>query len=368
MSMQLLLDAVVFEYPPTGIAKVTAGLATACLAYDPGLSITAIHRRPLAQNFPSAITARAFARYLPYRLWRSVAFRFATQRIPIAWFPWNGDIPALPTSITTVTIIHDVLPLIIPEYFASSELEAAYRKRVQRDIDRTHLLFTDSEYSRQQIVSNFKARSEPKVLRFGPTLHPSDLHSTSVRTHAFPYFLYVGGYDKRKGIEQLLRVFVGLHKEKRIAARLILTGTKEYFSDSFRELVETGRSMHIVEETGYVDEPALADLFRNAIALVYPSRYEGFGLPPIEAMTAGCPVITTRGTSLPEVCGDAALYIDPDDIRSLGSALQTLEQNPSVREDFRQKGLRQAATFTWESAARMFVDALCDIERQRIRP
>ncbi|MCC6398099.1 MAG: glycosyltransferase family 4 protein [Bacteroidetes bacterium] len=363
--MHLLLDAVVFEFPPTGIAKVTAGLAAACLAQDPELSITALHRRPLAQGFPSPIRSKSFGRHLPYRMWRPLAFRAATKKIPVAWFPWNGDVPALPPHVTVVSIIHDVLPLILPDHFPSPELETAYRQRVQRDIDRTHLLFTDSDYSRQQLLAHFRIQREPHVLRFGPTLHAPTRHATPMGTFASPYFLYVGGYDKRKGIEHLLRAFLAAHKDQRISSRLILTGSKHHVSDDVRALIDSGTAMHLVEETGYVNEETLSNLYHDALALVYPSAYEGFGLPPLEAMAAGCPVITTRGTSLPEVCGDAALYVAPEDLATFSDALATVEHDVQIREELRQKGLRQAATFTWEAAATQFLGPLRAVVRQR---
>ena len=365
--MHLILDAVVFEFPPTGIAKVTAGLCSAAMTMDNALAITAIHRRPLRPTLPRSIRTHSTGRLLPYRLWRSYAFRKATTAVPVALFPWNGDVPALAPGVTCVSIIHDVLPLVIPGHFATSRDEHAYRTRIQRDIDRTHLLFTDSVYSRNQIIANFRTRHEPRVLRFGPTLLLRSDPSLETRDARAPFFLYVGGYDKRKGIEQLLEVFVSLHKEKKITSRLVLTGTQKYFSESFRNLVATGREMQIVEERGYVDDETLVDLLQNAVALVYPSRFEGFGLPPLEAMSVGCPVITTRQTSLPEVCGDAVLYVDPDNRAAFGDALLALERNPSLREELRAKGLRQAETFSWNQAAETFLTALGETLKNRER-
>ena len=106
-----------------------------------------------------------------------------------------------------------------------------------------------------------------------------------------------------------------------MAARLVLAGEPHYFSADFRSMVERGRSAGWLEELGYVSDAELAALYGRALALAYPSKYEGFGLPPLEAMVLGCPVITTRGTSLPEVCGDAAVYVDPDDPASLARAV-----------------------------------------------
>ncbi len=365
--MEMLLDATVFEFPPTGIAKVTAGLCLAAMAKDRTLAITAIHRRPLHPTFPRSICTRSTGRFLPYHFWRSYAFRKVTATVPVALFPWNGDVPALPAGVTCVSIIHDVLPLVIPGHFASTQDEHVYRKRIQQDIDRSHLLFTDSVYSRNQITSNFRTRHEPRVLRFGPTLVPRSDPSPRALNARAPFFLYVGGYDKRKGIEQLLEVFVSLHREKKITSRLVLTGSRKYFSESFRNLVATGREMQIVEERGYVDDETLGELLQHAAALVYPSRFEGFGLPPLEAMSVGCPVITTRQTSLPEVCGDAVLYIDPDDRAAFGDALSAIERNPSLRDELRAKGLRQAETFSWEQAAATFLTALGDTLTNRER-
>jgi glycosyltransferase involved in cell wall biosynthesis len=120
-----------------------------------------------------------------------------------------------------------------------------------------------------------------------------------------------------------------------------------------------------VEERGYVDEPTLAQLFQQARALVYPSKYEGFGLPPLEAMTAGCPVITTRETSLPEVCGEAAVYVDPDDHRAFAEAIMAIETDPLLRERLRTAGSAQASTFTWGEAAATFLGALHSALQQR---
>ena len=365
--MELLLDAVVFEIPLTGIAKVTAGLCGACLDQHRAITITALHRRPMRHAFPAAVHSLSAGRFLPYPVWRPLAFRWATRKIPLVYFPWNGDVPVLHPRVTVLSNVHDVLPLIIPGYFPTPDAEATYRRRVQRDIDRTHVLFTDSDFSRRQIVTNFNVRTDPIVIRFGPTIDVRSVRRTGMPEDERPFFLYVGGYDPRKGIETLLRVFLDLHREHRLSARLILTGTPRYFSDAFRNLIENGKEQGIIEEAGYVDEVKLPDLYGRALALVYPSEFEGFGLPPIEAMTVGCPVITTRHTSLPEVCGDAVLYVEPGDHAEFGNALIAVEQNASLREDLRTRGYQQSKTFSWNQAATVFLDAISRTVRERQR-
>ncbi len=356
--MNIALDASVLELPPTGIAKVTAGLSHACLAHDPGLTIGAFHRLPLRLTFQGRITAHPIGRWVPHQYWRSLVLPRAVRHADVAWFPWNGNVPRLQTSGIVASTIHDVLPLIIPGYFRTPGDEERYRARVQQDLDRSDVIFTDSVYSRQQIVTQFTATHEPVVIRFGPTMTPLSPDAPVGRTGDAPFFVYVGGYDRRKGIEGLVRLFLALHTDGRIRSRLILTGTPQYFSATFRDAVREAVARGAVEERGYVDEPTLAGLFHHARALVYPSKYEGFGLPPLEAMTAGCPVITTRATSLPEVCGDAAVYVNPDDTRAFADAIVSVETDALLRERLRATGFAQAATFTWEAAAATFLGAL----------
>ncbi len=114
--------------------------------------------------------------------------------------------------------------------------------------------------------------------------------------------------------------------------------------------------------------PELVHLIKTAKALIYPSRYEGFGLPPLEAMTLGCPVITTRATSIPEVCGDAALYVSPDDKQDLAKAILAVENHDHLRQDLRARGIEQAKRFTWENSARVYLDALYRLLAHGNRP
>jgi glycosyltransferase involved in cell wall biosynthesis len=356
--MKLLCDATVLEYPATGVAKVTLGLYEACRQLDPSLTIVAVHRRPLSAPLPPGLSSSQRGRLLPPTLWRQLLLPATTlgRENNVIHFPWNGRVPRLRPGVTVLTTLHDVLPLIIPGYFAEAAAERRYRKERQMDISRTHLLLTDSEYSKQEILRNFNVAQEPVVIPFGPTLDAHNLLRQPGRHEG--YFLYVGGYDPRKGLRQLLEVFLGLHREGKLRSTLILTGSRLHLSDQFSQLVNEGVRLGAVEEHGYVTDDRLASLYANAIALVYPSKYEGFGLPPLEAMMLGCPVITTRCTSLPEVCGDAAYYIDPDNPQTIARSLVDFETSRELGAAFRGKGKTQSAKFTWDRAAATFLGAL----------
>lgn len=358
--MKILFDATVMELRATGIAKASMFLYKNCLELMPSLRVTAIHRRRLNSSPPAIFQTRQIGSFLPQLIWRSTMISLMARRekAQVIHFPWSGHVPVLPDNVTVATTLHDVLPLIIPKFFRNDAEESNYRSRIRRDIERTHLLMTDSEYSRQEILSQFQPHREPVVIPLAPTIVNNSPVSPPPGKTSASYFLYVGGYDPRKGLEPLLTVFQELYRQKKISSTLILTGEQHYYSEQLRTLIEQGRQLGAVEERGYVSDVELASLLTNAKALVYPSKYEGFGLPPLEAMSLGCPVITTRYTSLSEVCGDAACFIEPDNSVEFARALVALEENEELRADFSEKGKRQAARFSWKISAKKYIAAL----------
>lgn len=356
--MKVALDAAVLQIPCTGVAKVTLGLYRSSIAKDHTLQITALHRKRLECPLPDGIRTVQWGRSLPDAVWRQTVLPLliARSRSSVVHFPWNGHTVRSPKDTVIAMTLHDVLPLNIPRYFTTEEAEQTYRKRLQRDLDLADVLFTDSQYSKEQIAGHFRLQSDPIVLQYGPTIDDAAGKSGCAEECAF--FLYVGGYDPRKGVEAMIRVLVRLRREGLLDVPLILTGQRHYYSTEFAQLVTEATSCGAVQEHGYVPDTKLAGLYRNALALVYPSKYEGFGLPPLEAMASGCPVITTRGTSLPEVCGGAAYYIDPDNEREFARAILDLRADVSLRARLRDAGFAQAARFSWDRAARQFLSAL----------
>ena len=361
--MKIFLDATVLQQPATGIAKSTLLLYSECLRQDTSLHVTAMHRQELHCVLTSNLESVRRGRYFTESAWRRLFLpAFVAVRKPeMVHFPWNGNVPYGLSNTNVVTTLHDVLPLAIPGYFKSMTDEQAYRKRMQADIDRTDVLLTVSEYSKNEIVKNFHVKSEPVVIPHGPTIACNQAKASLNVLKRGDYFLYVGGYDPRKGLDTLIKTFIRLHGEQGITCKLVLCGSKNYFSSEFKQLVIEGVQRGIVEEKGYISEDELVKLMVNAIALVYPSHYEGFGLPPLEAMALGCPVITTRGTAIPEVCGNAAFYINSDDENSLADGIVTVLNNKGLRDCLRGEGFKQAAKFTWESAAHKFLNSLSQL-------
>ncbi|HEX6107222.1 MAG TPA: glycosyltransferase family 1 protein [Gemmatimonadales bacterium] len=162
--------------------------------------------------------------------------------------------------------------------------------------------------------------------------------------HVGPYLLAFGGITPNKNLERLLRAFAIARSRHGIAHRLVIVG---HVAPSLRPEGTEG-----VVGTGYLGEPELAGLLRSADALVFPSLYEGFGLPILEAMTVGVPVVCSNAAAIPEVAGDAARYFDPRDVEAMAAAIAAVCRDPALRRDLAARGRARAAAFSWERAAR----------------
>ncbi len=355
--MTIIVDLSVLELPATGVAKVVTGLYGAVARDFPGIQLRGVHRRTLVSNPPEGMRSERIGRYLGANLWRRFAIPSAARRTgnAVLHFPWNGGVPGLPPTVCVVTTMHDVLPLTIPGYFSSDEMEHRYRRERQSDIDRSTLVITDSEFSKREIMRHLRVQREPVVIPCATSIAE---YAPDHRPAEKKYFLYVGGLDSRKSVDSLLRVFYQLFADGSLRSRLVVAGSSRHAPQALVALLGEGLRRGCVELTGYVDDRELARLYAGAIALVYPSQYEGFGMPPLEAMTIGCPVIASRMSSIPEVCGDAAFYVDPWSERGLGEALQIFERDNDLRQRFGSDGRTRAAAFSWGRAAGTFVRLL----------
>jgi len=177
-----------------------------------------------------------------------------------------------------------------------------------------------------------------------------------------PYFLHVGTMNPRKNLEGLLRSFERFKKDTAAPHLLVVAGAKGWLVAGIDALVEQLSSKNHLRFAGRVDNEDLVALYQGAEALVMPSLYEGFGLPVLEAMACGCPVITSNVSSLPEIAGDAALLVDPRNDEAIVQAMRELAGNPGLRQRLVEKGFRRAAEFSWDrtaaETARVYADAI----------
>lgn len=356
--MNILFDATVLEIPFTGVAKSTLFLYENCYAIDPHIHFNGFIENESFSELPNIINLHKLQKNIFSALYskKSISQVIRKLRPDVIHFPWHGNIPCKYDGVMTVMTLHDVLPLEIPNYFGSSRQKHYYKKRLQHDIDSCDAIFTDSFYSKRQIEKNFRVKSEITVNYLAPTLHINN--NLSFEKPEFQYFIYVGGYSSRKGLDSLIKAFFSLYENKKTKCKLLFTGMPLKISNDFQRLMGRGKKLGIIEERGYVSDDELSFLISNSITLIYLSKYEGFGLPPLDAMNLGCPVITTRYSSIPEVCGDSVIYVEPDDIEEIAKKMLLLENSADTRDEYKYKGLNQASSFSWEKTAKIFLDRI----------
>jgi glycosyltransferase involved in cell wall biosynthesis len=171
------------------------------------------------------------------------------------------------------------------------------------------------------------------------------------------YLLAVSSLNPRKNFKVIIEAFSEIHDDD---LQLFIVGGKHSIfnnSDSNQINENSDRVMWL----GYVDDDQLSSLYANALAFVYPSLYEGFGLPPLEAMSLGCPVIVSNLTSLPEVCGDAALYIDPFDPSDVANKIEAILNDPKLSDQLIKKGFERNKLFSWKNSTDTFYQEIVNI-------
>ena len=232
---------------------------------------------------------------------------------------------------------------------------------VRRTAKKASRIATVSEYSRQDLLNIYKLPPEKVVVTYnGVESHFTprpDLpnESQEIRSRygiSRDFLLAVGSLQPRKNLIRLIRAYAKLRGERAdFAPQLVIVGRRLWLTHEIFDEVKRSRWAGDVILTGYVADEDLPALYRAARAFVYPSLFEGFGLPPLEAMACGTPVVTSGVSSLPEITGDAALLIDPNNEQSLASAMVEIVSDDLLRAELREKGIARAKRFTWRDAA-----------------
>jgi len=267
-----------------------------------------------------------------------------------------------------VVTIHDVIPWSFPGVSTAWD-DLIYHHWLPRILPRVNCVLTDSEHSQADIVHYLNVpQREIRCIYPGidNSYRPTRRETVEQVRHHYGlpgrYILFVGSVEKRKNLEGVLQAFARLRQ--RIPHGLVIAGPAKW---QFAGIMQTIKALDLADSiilTGYVEEKDLPALYSGADLFVFPSFYEGFGLPVLEAMACGVPVITSNISSLPEVAGDAALLIDPQDIEALTAAIESILTDAGLRRDLRQKGLDQAARFTWAETARKTLDVYAEVAHQ----
>ena len=259
-----------------------------------------------------------------------------------------------------VTTIHDLAFEHLPETFTRRG-KTQLRLTVRRTARNAAHILTVSEFSRQDIINTY--RLPPARIsvthngcetQFSP--HPTTDNEAAAIKQKFgirrDYLLAVGSLQPRKNLVRLLRAYALLRTQHPdFQHQLVIVGRQLWLYQEVLREIQQQKFADDVIVTGYATDEDLPALYRSAVALVYPSLFEGFGLPPLEAMACGTPVITSQTSSLPEVVGKAAVLVNPYEEKELAQAIWTISNDVDLRAQLRRDGIKQAKQFTWRNAA-----------------
>lgn len=292
-----------------------------------------------------------------------------SEKTDIIHFFYNWSFP-FRKKVPSVLTVHDVIPFTFREAMELYRNIFLYKPGIRMACRLNDIIATVSEFSKQDIakkvgVPHDKIRVIPNGLREQNPKDPSLEEELKNRFKIKDTFiLNVGGIHERKNIVRLIHAFAGMVNLNGYSGKLLITGSvsgapyqnkmKSICDASVASVRETGMENRIVF-TGFISEKELDSLFRMADFLIYPSLYEGFGIPVLEAMKMGLPVITSNTTAMPEVAGGAAYLVDPNNIEEMTSVMSELLQNRQRQEEMIEKGLERARSYTWQNVSESYL-------------
>ncbi len=377
--MRIGLDGKVLTLRAGGIGRYAINLTRALLAAAAG------HRRDLEfVIFTGPRTSRAVMEefsdvcdecYLGAKssVLRSLALvpvALRRRRIDVFHGIDHVGIPFAGRTGKYVVTIHDVVPLIIPGTFTPRHRAvvrlalARVRRRADRVIVPSHAVKRDVVRHLglpEDLVTVTHHGCEP---RFNPAADPPSFRGAAARYDLPPrYLLAVGTLEPRKNLTTLLQAFARLRRAGAVdpALHLVLAGARGWLDEPIFRAVRSFGLEEVVRFPGFIDDDDLPDLYRGAELFVFPSLYEGFGLPPLEAMACGVPVVASNTSSMPEVAGGAAMLVEPRDVDGMAAGIARILRDAALRERLREAGIARARQFSWDTAARQVLDTYASL-------
>jgi glycosyltransferase involved in cell wall biosynthesis len=283
----------------------------------------------------------------------------AKKKLDLFWSPRHHLPLLLPACVNTVVTIHDIAHRLFPGTMAWPNLMIE-KLLMGPSLKRADGVIAVSNSTATAIADHYPISSEKifTVHSGGPIL-PEINRQDSELDLKLPkhYFLFVGTLDPRKNLARVLNAFKQI--EPRVHdVHLVIVGGQGWKNKEFYRRLNTSEIKDRVVMTGYVSRSQLRRIYEKAVCLLFPSLYEGFGFPILEAMACGTPVITSQRASMPEVAGDAALLVDPNDAAAIAEAMLELLSRPELQKKMAAKGFKRLEAFCWEKCARQTLEII----------
>jgi glycosyltransferase involved in cell wall biosynthesis len=378
--MQIAINGWFWQSSTTGSGRYTRRLVEGLATLAPELQISLItpsadRRHPSDKPDPPApciLHAVPCSRSNLGKVWfEQVAFPRACTRLgaDVVHVPYWA--PPLRSSAPLVVTIHDLIPLVLRPY-RGGPLQRLYTALVSASARGATMVITDSQASRRDILTHLgllpeRVRAIPLAAdgRHSPDPCPED---EAIRArYGLPdrYVLYLGGFDVRKNLTTVVATYRWVGPVLAEDCPLVIGGRLPEQDTPFapgprRLMEEQGVSDEFVRFIGFVEERDTPAVYRGAVAFIFPSRYEGFGLPPLEALACGTPVVGSDAASLPEVIGSAGVLLDPDDAEGMAGALIQLALDEDFRAEMSRRAVAQSARFSWDHTAQATLAAYRD--------
>lgn len=358
--MKILIDAHMIGERESGNERYAINLirALSALELDACFVVAASHPELLADVLAGRPNWRVVR--IAASPWRRLVFelpRLATREAATVTHVTYAAPPMMRRGV--ITTIHDVSFLPHPEWFSLRD-RLVLRTGIGFTLAQGAEVITVSRHARDEIMTRYHIPAErisvtPEAADPFFGIRPSpDVMAEAIRRLGIPtpFVLAVGNLQPRKNLVRLVHAFADAKRSFELPHRLVIAGQAKWRESDVLTAIRQVNLEQDVTFAGLVTDSDLAALYHAADCFVYPSLYEGFGLPVLEAMACGTPVITSNVTSIPEVAGDAAVLVDPADTQALARALREVLMNPDLRQSLRRKGLERASLFTWAQTAR----------------
>lgn len=359
--MRIAILGCTLRRPLTGIGYYTLHLAERLARRSDGNEYVVVMPAGDGYVTPDAPTIRVPLRGMHRRaamaLWELVDVQGILRRGDFELVHSPGGVkvfvPPPPPGQRRILTVHDITPVLHPEthpWRRRLEFEVLLRLALRNASG----VITDSQNSLGDLRTHYpRTRRMPMA-----SVHLGVEERYLASGHSRPeipglpegYFLCVGSIEPRKNLDTVLRAF-STYLRNGGTAQLVIAGPAGWRNQSFYDLISELRIRDRIVFPGYVPHDSMPGLYAHARAFLYPSLYEGFGLPPLEAMAAGCPVITSRSSSIPEVVGDAAILLEPLDAARMAASMLRLDTDESARRELAERGQKRAAMFTWDQTA-----------------
>lgn len=359
--MIIVIDAILSPVKPRGVARYTSELIKGLAGMDSEntyyifygswmksydfLAIQQPNFHFIEKDIPSGMIRR--------NMYKCFVLPVLAQKLKGDVFHVTDTSPILYKTCPVISTIHDLAEFVLPEKY--SRLSAFCRRKYlwfqTRLSDR---ILTVSQYSAHQIQKRFPAAEGKITVTYNGVDQKrfADSPDGTDNSRKQPYFLYIGGMEHSKNVPILVEAFARLPEECRSEYQLRLIGEPNTDTPLILKTIEKYQLQERVKVSDYVSEEELIAQYRDAFAFVHPSKYEGFGIPIIEAFASGIPVIAANATCFPEICQDAALLFEPDDADDCARQMMKLIESEELRREMVRRGDKRRMDFTWERLCR----------------